>query len=44
MLKAFDKHGPERLKPIYEELNEQFSYEEIRIMRALWKVKEKNSH
>ncbi|AFY61844.1 DNA helicase RecQ [Synechococcus sp. PCC 6312] len=41
MLKAFDKHGADRLKPIYEELNEQFSYEELRVVRALWKVKSK---
>ncbi|AFY60862.1 DNA helicase RecQ [Synechococcus sp. PCC 6312] len=42
MLKAFDKHGADRLKPIYEELNEQFSYEELRVMRALWKVTNRN--
>lgn len=40
MLKSFDKHGADRLKPIYEDLNEKFSYEELRVVRALWKVKQ----
>lgn len=33
---AFQKHGTERLKPIYEELNEQYDYDVIRAGRIMY--------
>lgn len=32
---AIDKHGSEKLKPLYEATAEQYDYEEIRLMRAI---------
>ncbi len=37
--KAFEKHGTEKLKPIYEELNEECDYDLIRIGRILYSLK-----
>jgi ATP-dependent DNA helicase PIF1 len=34
--KAFAKHGTEKLKPVYEELNEEYDYDLIRIGRILY--------
>lgn len=34
----------EALKPIYEYLGEQFSYDEIRLVRALWRQKQGECH
>ncbi len=33
-LASFTKHGPERLKPIYDDLNEQVSYDQLHLLRA----------
>ena len=38
--KAFVKHGTEKLKPIYEELNEECDYDLIRIGRILYSLKQ----
>lgn len=38
ILKAIDKHGTEKLKPIYEELNEQYDYDLIRLGRILYSL------
>jgi len=39
LTRAFDKHGTEKLKPIYEELNETYDYDLIRIGRILYSLK-----
>jgi len=36
--KAIDKHGAEKLKPIYEELNELYDYDLIRLGRILYSL------
>jgi len=38
--KAFSKHGTEKLKPIYEELNEAYDYDTIRLGRILYSISE----
>ena len=38
--KAFKKHGTEKLKPIFEELNEAYDYDVIRLGRILYSIKE----
>ena len=38
--KAFKKHGTEKLKPIFEELNEAYDYDVIRLGRILFSIKE----
>jgi ATP-dependent DNA helicase PIF1 len=38
--KAFTKHGTEKLKPIYEELNEECDYDLIRIGRILYSLEQ----
>ncbi|MFQ3249473.1 MAG: ATP-dependent DNA helicase RecQ [Glaciecola sp.] len=35
-LVAFDAHGTERLKPVYEALGEKCSYEQLHLMRVLY--------
>lgn len=39
MTRAFEKHGTEKLKPIYEELNEAYDYDLIRLGRILYSLK-----
>jgi ATP-dependent DNA helicase RecQ len=39
LTKAFEKHGTEKLKPIFEELNEEYDYDLIRIGRILYTLK-----
>ncbi len=39
MTRAFEKHGTEKLKPIYEELNEAYEYDLIRLGRILYSLK-----
>lgn len=38
--KAFEKHGHELLRPIYEELSERVSYDELRIVQLYLMVKD----
>lgn len=38
--RAFEKHGTEKLKPIYEELDEKYDYDLIRIGRILYTLKQ----
>ncbi len=38
LTKAFEKHGTEKLKPIFEELNEEYDYDLIRIGRILYTI------
>lgn len=38
--RAFEKHGIEKLKPIFEELNEKYDYDLIRIGRILFSLKQ----
>ncbi len=38
--KAFKKHGTEKLKPIFEELNEEYDYDTIRLGRILYSIKD----
>lgn len=40
LTKAFEKHGTEKLKPIYEELDEVYDYDVIRIGRILYSMKD----
>ncbi len=40
LTRAFEKHGTEKLKPIYEELDEKYDYDLIRIGRILFSMKE----
>lgn len=40
LTKAFEKHGTEKLKPIYEELNEAYDYDVIRLGRILYSIKQ----
>ena len=35
---AIDKHGPEKLRPLYEETGELYDYEAIRLVRAIISV------
>ena len=37
--KAFQKHGTEKLKPVFEELNEAYDYDLIRLGRILYTFK-----
>ena len=39
MTKAFEKHGIEKLKPIYEELEEAYTYDLIRLGRMLYTLR-----
>ncbi|RPI23764.1 MAG: RecQ family ATP-dependent DNA helicase, partial [Chloroflexota bacterium] len=36
VMAAFDKVGAERLKPVFEELNETVSYDEIKVLRIVY--------
>lgn len=36
--KAIDKHGTEKLKPLYEELNEKYDYDLIRLGRIMYSL------
>jgi ATP-dependent DNA helicase PIF1 len=36
---AFEKHGTEKLKPVFEELNEAYDYDLIRLGRILYSLK-----
>ena len=42
VLAAIEKHGPEKLKPLYEETKEQYDYLQIRLVRAWYVVEEKS--
>jgi len=33
---AFEEHGSERLKPVYEALSEKFSYEQLHLLRVFY--------
>ena len=37
--KAFEKHGTEKLKPVFEELDEAYDYDLIRLGRLLYTIK-----
>jgi ATP-dependent DNA helicase RecQ len=39
--KAMDKHGPELLKPIYEELDKSVDYSELRVMQLYYMANNK---
>jgi ATP-dependent DNA helicase PIF1 len=39
MSRAFEKHGTEKLKPIFEELKEEYDYDLIRLGRILYSLK-----
>ena len=44
VLEIFDELGPDRLRPIFEELNEEICYEELRLIRAIyWTIRSSNS-
>ena len=40
IIEAIEKVGDERLTPIYEYLGERYSYEDIKLVRAFWRVDE----
>jgi ATP-dependent DNA helicase RecQ len=33
---AFEEHGSERLKPVFEALSEKFSYEQLHLLRVFY--------
>jgi ATP-dependent DNA helicase RecQ len=33
VIKAFDEHGPDMLRPIFEAVDEQVSYDELRVIQ-----------
>lgn len=39
VLKAFETHGPDFLRPVYEALDEAISYDELQIMRLVYLTK-----
>jgi ATP-dependent DNA helicase RecQ len=39
VLKAFEAHGPDYLRPIYEALEEAISYDDLKIMRLVFLTK-----
>ena len=44
VLETFDELGPDRLRPIFEAFNEEISYEELRLIRAIyWTVRSSDS-
>ncbi len=40
LVRAFEEHGTEKLKPIYEALNEEYDYDTIRLGRILFTLKQ----
>ena len=43
VLAAIEKHGPEKLKPLYEETKEQYNYLQIRLVRAWYWAESHNT-